>query len=82
MPQQSPPTRPPGLPDLPPPPPPGNPLAWLHWTITVFRASTGHQRAALRRYHDLGDGTESMGTVAIAISTDIAMSVAKASRPR
>jgi cation diffusion facilitator family transporter len=78
MPQQSPPTRTPGLPYLPPPPPPGNPLAWLRWTITMLKASTGPKRAAIRRHHASTGGRESLGTVAIAISTDLAMSVAKA----
>jgi len=78
MPQESPPTRPPGLPDLPPPPPSGNALAWLRWTVAVLKASIGRHRAAIRRHHAPTGGTESLGTVAIAISTDLAMSVAKA----
>jgi cation diffusion facilitator family transporter len=78
MPQQSPPTRPPDLPDLPPPPPSGGALAWLRWTIAVLKASTGPNRAAIRRHFAPAGGTESLGTVAIAISTDLAMSVAKA----
>jgi cation diffusion facilitator family transporter len=76
MPQQSPPS--PGLPDLPPPPPPaGSALAWLRWTITMLKAGTGRNRAAIRRHHAPAGGTEGMGTVAIAISTDLAMAVAK-----
>jgi cation diffusion facilitator family transporter len=79
MPQQSPPTRTPALPDLPPPPPPSSgALAWLRWTITMLKASTGPNRAAIRRRHAPTGGTQSLGTVAIAISTDLAMSVAKA----
>jgi cation diffusion facilitator family transporter len=78
MPQESPPTRTPDLPYLPPPPPPGNALALLRWTIAVLKASTGRNRAAIRRHHAPTGGTESLGTVAIAISTDLAMSVAKA----
>ena len=77
MPQQSPPTRTPGLPYLPPPPSPGNALAWLRWTITVLRTSTGRNRTAIRRHNASTGGTESLGTVAIAISTDLTMSVAK-----
>ena len=78
MPQGSPPTRPPDPPDLTPPPPPsGGALAWWRWTITMLKASTGPNRAAIRRHHAPEGGTESMGTVAIAISTDLAMSVAK-----
>ena len=77
MPQESPPS--PDLPDLPPPPPPsGGALAWWRWTITMLKASSGRNRAAIRRHHTPEGGTESMGTVAIAISTDLAMSVAKA----
>jgi cation diffusion facilitator family transporter len=79
MPQEAPPGRPPGLPNLPPPPPPsGGALAWLRWTITVLKASTGGNRAAIRRHHAPTGGSESTGTVAIAISTDLAMAVAKA----
>jgi cation diffusion facilitator family transporter len=79
MPQQSPPGRTPDLPDLPPPPPPsGGALGWLRWTITVLKAGTGGNRAAIRRHQAPPGGTQSLGTVAIAISTDLAMSVAKA----
>ena len=41
-------------------------------------AATGPNRVAIRRHHAPTGGTESLGTVAIAISTDLAMSVAKA----
>src|SRR4029450_2090830 len=41
-------------------------------------AATGPNRVAIRRHHAPTGGTESPGTVAIAISTDLAMSVAKA----
>jgi cation diffusion facilitator family transporter len=78
MPQQSPPTRPPDLPDLPPPPPSAGALAWLRWTITVLRAGTGRNGAAIRRHYAPRGDTESLGTVAIAIGTDLAMAVAKA----
>jgi cation diffusion facilitator family transporter len=79
MPQESPPTRPPDLSDLPPPPPPsGSAGAWWRWTITTWKASTGRNRAAVRRHHASEGGSESLGTVAIAIGTDLAMSVAKA----
>jgi cation diffusion facilitator family transporter len=70
---------PPELPDLPPPPPAsGGALAWLRWTITLVRAGTGRNRAAIRRHRGAGDGGESLGTVAIAIGTDLTMAVAKA----
>jgi cation diffusion facilitator family transporter len=46
--------------------------------MTVWKASTARNRAAIRRPHVPGGGTESLGTVAVAISTDLAMSVAKA----
>jgi cation diffusion facilitator family transporter len=75
MPQEAPPTRTPDLPNL---PPPSNALAWLRWTITVLKASMGRDRAAIRRQHAPTGGTASLGTVAIAISTDLAMAVAKA----
>ena len=79
MPQESPPTRTPDLPSLPPPPPPSDSaLAWWRWTITMWKAGTGRNRAAIRRHQASTGGTESVGTVAIAISTDLAMSVAKA----
>jgi cation diffusion facilitator family transporter len=78
MPQEVPPTRTPGLPYLPPPPPPGNGLALLRWTITVLKASTGRNRAAIRRHHAPTGGSESLGTVAIAIGADLAMFIAKA----
>ena len=69
----------PDLPDLPPPPPAsGGALAWLRWTITMLRAGTGLNRAAIRRHHASTDGGESLGTVAIAIGTDLTMAVAKA----
>lgn len=79
MPQKSPSMRTPDLPDLPPPPPSaGSAGAWLRWAITMLKASTGRNRAAIRRQLTPTGGPESMGTVAIAISTDLAMSVAKA----
>jgi cation diffusion facilitator family transporter len=78
MPQQSPPARTSDLPDLPPPPPSGGALGWVRWTIAVLRASIGRKRAVIRRHHAPTGGSESLGTVAIAISTDLAMSVAKA----
>ena len=69
----------PDLPDLPPPPPAsGGALAWLRWIITMLRAGTGRNRAAIRRHHASTDGGESLGTVAIAIGTDLTMAVAKA----
>jgi hypothetical protein len=78
MPQGSPPARTPRLPDLPPPPRSAGALAWLRWTITMLKASTGPNRAAIRRHYAPTGGTESLGTVAVAISTDLTMSVAKA----
>ena len=78
MPQQSPPARTSVLSDLPPPAPSAGALAWLRWAIAVFKAATGPNRVAIRRLHAPTGGTESLGTVAIAISTDLAMSVAKA----
>jgi cation diffusion facilitator family transporter len=69
----------PDLPDLPPPPPAsGGALSWLRWTITMVRAGAGRDRAAIRRHHASTDGGESLGTVAIAIGTDLTMAVAKA----
>jgi cation diffusion facilitator family transporter len=69
----------PDLPDLPPPPPAsGGALSWLRWTITMVRAGAGRNRAAIRRHHASTDGGESLGTVAIAIGTDLTMAVAKA----
>jgi cation diffusion facilitator family transporter len=78
MPQQSPPARTSDLPDLPPPAPSGGGLAWLRWTIAVLKATIGPNRMAIRRHHAPTGDTESLGTVAIAISTDLAMAVAKA----
>jgi Cation efflux family len=79
MPQEPPPTPTPDLPNLPPPPPPsGGALAWLRWTMTMLKASSGGGRAVIRRHRAPEGGTESMGTVAIAIATDLAVSVAKA----
>jgi cation diffusion facilitator family transporter len=78
MPQEQLPTRAPDLPDLPPPPPSAGALAWLRWTITVLRAGTGRNGAAIRRHYAPRGDTESLGTVAIAIGTDLAMTVAKA----
>jgi Cation efflux family len=78
MPQPSPPARTSDLPDLPPPAPSAGALAWLRWAIAVLKATTGPNRVAIRRHRAPTGGTESLGTVAIAISTDLAMSVAKA----
>lgn len=78
MPQEQLPTRAPDLPDLPPPPPSAGALAWLRWTITVLRTGTGRNGAAIRRHYAPRGDIESLGTVAIAIGTDLAMSVAKA----
>jgi cation diffusion facilitator family transporter len=68
----------PELPELPPPPPPGSALAWLRWTLTVLTSSAGRNRAAIRRRDVSAGGTESMGTVAVAIGADLTMLVAKA----
>lgn len=85
MPSESLPAPAPGLPHLPEPPPPSDILAMLRWTIAAFRASSsGPARAAIRRHHAATGGSEStgagesLGTVAVAIGTDLAMSVAKA----
>jgi cation diffusion facilitator family transporter len=80
MPQQSPPLRAPDLPYLSPPPPPGNVLALLRWSLAVLKASTGRDRAAIRRHYaaEGAGGGESLGTVAIAMGADLAMLAAKA----
>jgi cation diffusion facilitator family transporter len=78
MAQEQLPTRAPDLPDLPPPPPSAGALAWWRWTLTLLRAGTGRNGAAIRRHYAPRGDTESLGTVAIAIGTDLAMSVAKA----
>jgi cation diffusion facilitator family transporter len=78
MPQEQLPTRAPDLPDLPPPPPSAGALAWLRWTITVLRAGTGRNGTAIRQHYAPRGDTESLGTVAIAIGTDLAMAIAKA----
>ena len=76
---ESPPAPPPDLPQLPEPPPPSDTLAMLRWTLAAFRASsTGPTRAAIRRHHAAAGSSESLGTVAIAIATDLAMFAAKA----
>jgi hypothetical protein len=68
----------PELPELPPPPPPDSGLAWLRWAVAVLKSSTGRNRAAARRHHAPAGGTDSLGTVAVAIGADLAMLVAKA----
>ena len=78
MPQQSPPVQAPDPPYLPPPPPPDNVLALLRWSLAVLKASTGRDRAAIRRHYAGEGGGESLGTVAIAMGTDLAMFAAKA----
>ena len=80
MPQQSPPLRAPDLPYLSPPPPPTNVLALLRWSLAVLKASTGRDRAAIRRHYaaEGAGGGESLGTVAIAMGADLAMFAAKA----
>jgi len=67
-----------GLPYLPPPPPPANVAAFLRWNLAVLKASTGRDRATIRRNQARPGGSESMGTVAIAIGADLAMFTAKA----
>lgn len=66
------------LPYLPPPPPPNNVLALLRWSLAVLKASTGRNRAAIRRHQGGPGGGESLGTVAIAMGADLAMFAAKA----
>ena len=66
------------LPYLPPPPPPDNVLALLRWSLVVLKASTGRDRAAIRRHQGGSGGGESLGTVAIAMGADLAMFAAKA----
>jgi cation diffusion facilitator family transporter len=80
MPQQSPPVQAPDPPYLPPPPPPDHVLALLRWSLAVLKASTGRDRAAIRRHYAAEDagGGESLGTVTIAMGTDLAMFAAKA----
>jgi cation diffusion facilitator family transporter len=80
MPQQSPPVRAPDLPYLSPPPPPSNVLALLRWSLAVLKASTGRDRAVIRRHYaaEGAGGGESLGTVAIAMGADLAMFAAKA----
>jgi Cation efflux family len=78
MPQQSPPLQAPDLPYLPPPPPPSNVLALFRWSLAVLKASTGRDRAAVRRHQAGPGGGESLGTVAIALGADLAMFAAKA----
>lgn len=78
MPPESPPARAAGLPYLPPPPPPDNVLALFRWSLGVLKASTGRDRAAVRRHQAESGGGESLGTVAIAMGADLAMFAAKA----
>jgi cation diffusion facilitator family transporter len=78
MPQESPAARAAALPYLPPPPPPDNVLALLRWSLAVLRASAGRNRAAVRRHQAGPGGSESLGTVAIAMGADLAMFAAKA----
>jgi len=72
------------LPHLPDPRPPSDALAILRWAIAALKASRGPARTAIRRYHaaarggESGSSNESLATVANAIATDLAMSVAKA----
>ena len=78
MPPKSPAARTADLPYLPPPPPPDNVLALLRWSLAVLKASTGRDRAAIRRHQGGSGGGESLGMVAIAIGADLAMFAAKA----
>jgi cation diffusion facilitator family transporter len=78
MPQQSPASRAADLPYLPPPPPPDNVRALLRWSLAVLKASTGRDRGAVRRHQRGPGGSESLGSVAIAIGADLAMLVTKA----
>jgi cation diffusion facilitator family transporter len=83
MPQQPPTARVADLPYLPPPPPPEDVRALLRWSLAVLKASTGRNRAAIRRHHAGGRGVsggsgESLATVAVATGTDLAMLAATA----
>jgi cation diffusion facilitator family transporter len=78
MPQQSPPLPSADLPYLPPPPSPDNVLALFRWSLAVLKASTGRNRAAVRRHQAGAGGGQSLGTVAIAMGADLAMFAAKA----
>jgi cation diffusion facilitator family transporter len=78
MPQQSPAARAADLPYLPPPPPPDNVRALLRWSLAVLKASTGRDRNAVRRHQSGPGGSESLGSVVIAIGADLAMLAAKA----
>lgn len=66
-------------PYLPPPPASDSVLAWFRWIGAVVTATTTrtNRRAIRRRDADTGGG-ESMGTVVIAVSADLAMLVGKA----
>ena len=65
-------------PHLPPPPPADDPLALIRWSLTALRASTGADRAAIRRRHTTRSRTESMTTISVAVGTDLVMFGAKA----
>ena len=78
MPQGSPAARTPDLPYLPPPPQPGNALGWFRWILAALKASTAGNHTVIRRHYAEARGGESLATVAIAVSTDLAMFVAKA----
>jgi len=77
-PQESPAARAAGLPYLPPPPPPDDVPALFRWSLAVLKASAGRDRAAIRRHQGGLGGSESLGTVAVAMGTDLAMFAAKA----
>jgi cation diffusion facilitator family transporter len=78
MPQRSPTAQAADLPYLPPPPPPENVRAFIRWSLAVLKASTGRNRASVRRHYRGQGGSESLSSVAIAIGADLAMLVAKA----
>jgi cation diffusion facilitator family transporter len=66
------------LSDIPPPPQSGSAFAWFRWIAAVSKASAGADRASIRRFHAEKADRDSMTTVAIAVSADLAMCVAKA----
>jgi len=67
-----------GLPDVPSPPQPDSTIAFFRW-LAEFRRATKHRAAASRRTHAARPaGTQTLGTVVIAISSDLAMLSAKA----
>ena len=69
--------NPPEQQEIPPPPPPKDAIAFIRWMLAFWRARRRYHPSSAQETNDGPAARESTLTVAIAISTDLAMLVAK-----